>query len=51
MLAIAYFIEGCMRAYADPGLSAILAGMEVLLALTFIAAAIAFVRIPVHEKT
>ena len=51
MLAIAYFIEGCMRAYADPGLSAILAGMEVLLALTFIAASIAFVRIPVHEKT
>ena len=44
MLALAYFIEGAVRAYADSGLSALLAAIEILLALLFFAAAIAFVR-------
>ena len=44
MLVLAYFIEGVMRAYADSGLSAMLAGLEIVTALTFIAAAATFVR-------
>ncbi|MGH8664189.1 MAG: DUF2069 domain-containing protein [Burkholderiales bacterium] len=44
MLAIAYFVEGAVRVYADSGLSAVLAGMEIVLALLFFAAAVAFVR-------
>ena len=44
MLVVAYFVEGVMRAYADNGRSAALAGAEIALALTFIVAAVAFVR-------
>lgn len=44
MLAVAYFIEGVMRAYADDGLSAALAGSEIALSLAFMASAVAFVR-------
>lgn len=44
MLMVAYFIEGCTRAYADTGLSSVLAGVEVALALAFILAACAFLR-------
>jgi len=45
MLVLAYFIEGVMRAYADNGLSAVLAGLEIAAALTFVVAAAMFVRI------
>lgn len=44
MLVVAYFIEGVMRAYADDGVSAMLAGIEIALALAFIFAAAVFVR-------
>lgn len=44
MLLVAYFIEGCFRAYADEGLSAQLALLEVVLSLAFIAAAGAYIR-------
>jgi uncharacterized membrane protein len=46
LLMVVYFIEGCMRAYADTGLSARLAAAEIVLSLFFIAAAIAYVRSP-----
>jgi uncharacterized membrane protein len=44
MLVLAYFIEGAVRAYADTGLSAILAGVELALALLFFTASVSFVR-------
>jgi uncharacterized membrane protein len=44
MLAIAYFVEGAVRLYADSGLSALLAGTEIVLALAFFTIAIMFVR-------
>ena len=53
MLILAYFIEGVMRTYADSGLSAALAGLEIAAALTFIVAATVFIRItsprPQHQ--
>jgi uncharacterized membrane protein len=45
MLVVAYFVEGSVRAYADHGAAAALAGVEVALALAFIVSAAAFVRI------
>jgi len=45
MLVLAYFIEGVMRAYADDGLAAVLAGLEIAAALIFIVAAAIFIRI------
>lgn len=44
MLLVAYFIEGCFRAFADTGLSASLAATEIVLSLTFIAAAGTYIR-------
>jgi len=44
MLMVAYFIEGCVRAYADTGMSAALAFLELFLALAFIVAAAVFIR-------
>jgi len=44
MLAIGYFVEGVMRTYADTGLSARLAALEIALALAFIGACIAWIR-------
>jgi uncharacterized membrane protein len=44
MLMVVYFIEGCVRAYADTGVSALLAAVEVVLSLVFIAAAGTYVR-------
>lgn len=46
MLVIAYFIEGVMRAYAESGVSQLLAATEIVLALTFISAAVGYVRLP-----
>ena len=45
MLALAYFVEGTVRVYADRGASALLAGIEIVAALLFMAAAVAFVRL------
>jgi uncharacterized membrane protein len=44
MLALFYFVEGVVRGYADSGLSALLAHLEVALALVFIGAALIFIR-------
>lgn len=44
MLMLIYFIEGVVRSYADSGTSAMLAHLEIALALSFIAAAVIFVR-------
>jgi uncharacterized membrane protein len=45
MLILAYVAEGVVRMYTEQGLSARLAAMEVVLALAFFAAAIAYTRI------
>lgn len=44
MLILAYFAEGTVRAYGDPGLSGLLALAEVALTSLFFIAAIAHVR-------
>jgi uncharacterized membrane protein len=44
MLILAYFTEGVVRAWSDHGLSAQLALAQALLALTFFAGAITYVR-------
>jgi uncharacterized membrane protein len=44
MLMLGYFLEGAVRAYADRGASALLAGIELALALSFVALAVAYVR-------
>jgi uncharacterized membrane protein len=51
MLVIGYFLEGAVRAYADSGISALLAATEITLALSFVAIAIAYVRVPVTSVT
>jgi uncharacterized membrane protein len=45
MLVLAYFTEGIVRAYAEHGTVAALATIEIILALTFYAAAICYVRV------
>jgi uncharacterized membrane protein len=45
MLVLAYFTEGVVRAYAEHGTIALLATIEIILSLTFYAAAICYVRI------
>lgn len=45
MLALGYFLEGAVRAYADSGAAALLAAVELTLALAFAAFAVAFVRV------
>jgi uncharacterized membrane protein len=44
LLMVVYFVEGCMRAYAEHGLAAGLAAAEVALSLMFIVAAVVYVR-------
>ena len=44
MLILVYFAEGVVRALTDRGLSATLAGIEVVLALTFFCACLLYVR-------
>ncbi|HZZ91326.1 MAG TPA: DUF2069 domain-containing protein [Usitatibacter sp.] len=39
-----YFAEGVVRAWSDPGLSARLGALEVVLSLAYFASAVAFVR-------
>lgn len=51
LLVIVYFVEGAMRAYADSGLSARLAAVEVVLALVFLAAAVALIRADAAQQS
>lgn len=44
MLVLAYFAEGCVRAYSDPAPASTLALVEIALAIVFFASAIAYVR-------
>lgn len=39
-----YFTEGAVRAWSDSGLSARLAGVELVMSLTFLVAALTFIR-------
>jgi len=50
MLLVIYFIEGCIRAYADTGTSARLASAEIVLSLAFIAAAVVYIRCTGSEQ-
>ena len=44
MLILAYFAEGVTRAWSERGLSQVLAGAEILLSMTFFAAAVSYAR-------
>ncbi len=44
LLVLAYFAEGCVRAYTDSAPASLFALVEIVLAAAFFAAAIAFVR-------
>ena len=44
MLSLAYFAEGTVRAYAETGVTARLAMIEIVLALAFFASAISYLR-------
>jgi uncharacterized membrane protein len=44
MLILAYFTEGVVRAWSEQGLSAWLAGAEVVLSLVFFTAAVSYAR-------
>ena len=44
LLIVGYFIEGAVRAYSDKGLSAQLAGVEIVLAVLLFASATLYVR-------
>lgn len=45
MFILLYFTEGAVRAWSDPGLSASLAWIEIVLALTFFSCAILYARL------
>ena len=51
MLVLFYFVEGIMRAYADGAPSALLANVEIVLALAFIGSALIFVRAAGRAQT
>ena len=50
LLIVAYFIEGAVRAYSDKGLSAQLAGVEIVLSIILFAGAVLYVRRSVDQK-
>lgn len=50
MLILAYFIEGVVRGYADNGLSAHLARVEIALSLLFFCSAVAYVRLTMRQR-
>lgn len=50
MLILAYFSEGVVRAWSDPGLSAWLAGAEVALSAAFFFAAIFYARLSAPSR-
>lgn len=45
MFILFYFTEGCVRAWADTGLSAKIAGFEVFLSVVFFTAAVLYARV------
>ena len=45
MLVLAYFAEGGVRAWSEPGASQLLAGAEIALSVTYFAAAVAYARL------
>lgn len=45
MFVLLYFTEGVMRAWADKGLSQVLAGIEIVLSLVFFAAVVGYARL------
>jgi uncharacterized membrane protein len=45
MFILAYFVEGVMRAWADRGISQMLAGIEIALSLAFFASVVAYARL------
>jgi uncharacterized membrane protein len=51
MLVLAYFTEGAVRAWSERGTTATLALVEIVLALAFFAAAIAYVRLNQQTRT
>jgi len=44
LLIFAYFAEGVVRVWAEPGTTRVLAGAEIALSVSFLCAAIAYVR-------
>ena len=50
MLVLAYFTEGVVRAWSDTGLSAGLAGAEVLLSVVFFFAAIYYAKLSAASR-
>ena len=50
MLILAYFTEGVVRAWSDTGLSAWLAGVEVLLSVVFFFAAIYYAKLSAPSR-
>jgi uncharacterized membrane protein len=51
MLVVAYFVEGVVRGFAETGLSAALAALEIALALSFIGSAVVFVRVSIRTPS
>lgn len=50
LLIIAYFVEGAVRAYTDKGVSAQLAGIEIVLSVILFASAVLYVRRITNEN-
>jgi uncharacterized membrane protein len=50
MLILAYFTEGVVRAWSDTGLSATLAGVEIVLSVVFYACAIFYARLVIGKR-
>lgn len=48
MFILLWFTEGVVRAWSDDGLAALLAGIEIVLSLSFFAAAVAYARVTRH---
>ena len=49
MLVLAYFTEGCVRAYSEPAPASVLALIEIALAAALFATAIAYVRTTIKK--
>ena len=49
-LILAYLTEGIVRAWSDTGAAALLAGIEIALAMIFFTAAIGYVRSVTHAR-
>lgn len=51
LLALAYFVEGSVRAMSDSGMHRLLAAAEVALALVFFAATVAYARVTASRNS